>query len=154
MKQNRRGRGEEPRGGRWEMERAAGRGRERWLMEKAREISGNQGLSSFTKLGLQLSNFKLYQVALPFSKRTSTTASVHPNVEPNTHLPELSLTLDFNQHQKPKTLEFLCFEMKQNRRGASWGKMGDGESGGERERAVVDGESERGVRLQTCSQRL
>ncbi|GAB2217377.1 hypothetical protein Droror1_Dr00000557 [Drosera rotundifolia] len=37
----------------------------------------------------------------------------------NTHFPDLSLTLDFNQYQKPKTLEFLCFEMGQNRRGDS-----------------------------------
>ncbi|GAB2212060.1 hypothetical protein Droror1_Dr00025404, partial [Drosera rotundifolia] len=36
----------------------------------------------------------------------------------------------------------------EERREASWGKMGDGESGGERERAALDGDSGRGVRLQ------
>ncbi|GAB2231125.1 hypothetical protein Droror1_Dr00027413 [Drosera rotundifolia] len=37
---------------------------------------------------------------------------------------------------------------REERRGASWGNMGDGESSGQRERAAGDGDNGRGVRLQ------
>ncbi|GAB2215728.1 hypothetical protein Drorol1_Dr00020124 [Drosera rotundifolia] len=92
-------------------------------------------------------------LVLQFSKRSSTAASFHPNVEPNIHQHSSSRAFTyprFQSTQKTQNHGISLFRdgAKSERRGASWGNMGDGESVGERERVARDGDNGRGVRLQ------